>query len=217
MLTALTVDVISDDCHSRHLDMDAMHIDDSVDNSADTILSRYDMKNWKKLEEDHGLVQLHRKFWHQKHQHNQLVNLNPQSHFDEDNDVDSDCFVLDHGIPLIFNAYSKVWVRKEYLRIYKLCNDHLDTVRNKGPLRSLVITGQPELVGASPCDITVIEMSKARVTGCYMLCVDVFSKRSLLCGTTKQTSKQSCICLSVMVSTSPLSQNPPPFHSIPVS
>lgn len=114
-----------------------------VDNSVDTILSRIDKEHWIKLEDDDRYVQLYRKFWCQNHQQEQLSNLHQQGSFDEDNDVDSDCFVLDHGMPFVFGSHSKLWVHKEYLRIYERCNDHLGTALDDGPPRSLVITGQP--------------------------------------------------------------------------
>jgi hypothetical protein len=54
--------------------MNAM--DDSLDNSLDAILSPSDMEHWKKLGDNHRLVQLQRKFWHQNLHHKELLNVN---------------------------------------------------------------------------------------------------------------------------------------------
>ena len=99
---------------------------------------------WKKLTDNSGLTQLHDKFWLQAKYRDKLLNVHEdQGPFNEDDDVNSDCFVLDLGIPLIFNGNTKIWIRKENIRVYKCCIDHLET--NAKVLRSLVITGQPRI------------------------------------------------------------------------
>lgn len=110
----------------------------------DTILSPSTKKDWKKLDDSDEFVQLHCKFWLQGQLRDKLLNINQdQGPFDEESDVDSDCFTLDLGMPMIFNGWTKVWIRKEFIRIYNLCNDYLETVCNGGRLRSMIITGQP--------------------------------------------------------------------------
>lgn len=66
----------------------------------------------------------------------------PAMEDDDDNDIGPGCYVLDLNIEL---KCSKLWVRKDYIRIYDYC-----TMRHEeGPryvkqrARSVVITGQP--------------------------------------------------------------------------
>jgi hypothetical protein len=66
----------------------------------------------------------------------------PAMEDDVDNDIGPGCYVLDLNIEL---KCSKLWVRKDYIRIYDYC-----TMRHEeGPryvkqrARSVVITGQP--------------------------------------------------------------------------
>jgi hypothetical protein len=125
------------------------------DSMIDSILSPRNKARWEKLGDNTELTRLHDKFWRQAKYGDKLLNVDEdQGPFNEDDDVDSDCFVLDLGTPLIFNGNTKVWIRKEYIRVYKRCIDHLET--NARVLRSLVITGQP---GIGKCfylrDITV--------------------------------------------------------------
>ena len=54
------------------------------------------------------------------------------------------CFTLD--LDNNYFAASKLWVRKDYFRIYDRCDSHYEDVRNRLRMRpSAIITGQPGL------------------------------------------------------------------------
>jgi hypothetical protein len=59
---------------------------------------------------------------------------------EDDDDVGPECH-LDVGIS--GPGRWKIWVRKEYIRMYKRCKDHLETNRHKSQSPSLIVTGQP--------------------------------------------------------------------------
>jgi hypothetical protein len=60
-----------------------------------------------------------------------------------DNEIDTDCFLLDFDIGLL--GRSRLWVRKDYIRIYEYCNRYCEDVEDNGQHvpPSVVITGQP--------------------------------------------------------------------------
>jgi hypothetical protein len=58
----------------------------------------------------------------------------------DDGEVGSGCYILDLRIPEI---HSKVWVRKDYIRLYNYCTKYVDDRRENLQSLSVVITGQP--------------------------------------------------------------------------
>ena len=109
----------------------------------DSILHRRQKAKWEKLDDMEELVQLHRKFWIQGESANIL--LNPREPEDSDegdgDDIGPNCHVLDIGIPTL--GLTKLWIRNEYIRMYKHCEDHLETNRNESKSPAVVVTGQP--------------------------------------------------------------------------
>ncbi|KAH9007281.1 hypothetical protein EDB86DRAFT_2870989 [Lactarius hatsudake] len=72
---------------------------------------------------------------------------------DDDDDDETGCFTLDLSTTIIG---LKLWVRKEYIKIYDVCNEYLKSATNEdGPL-SVVITGQPGI--GEHLTLTLIEI-----------------------------------------------------------
>ncbi|KAH9051432.1 hypothetical protein EDB87DRAFT_1687260 [Lactarius vividus] len=94
------------------------------------------------LHDTHALAQLHRKFWRRGMQgrpENKSVNVNEDK--DEGDEIGPGCYILDLGIPDL--RRSKLWIHKEYIRLYEYCNKYLESRRNEQVAPSVVITGQP--------------------------------------------------------------------------
>jgi hypothetical protein len=108
----------------------------------DTILHPEEQAPWRKLPNTYQLAQLHRKFWVQG-EYDKLLNIDEdEGAAEDDDDVSPKCHVLDIGIPGF--EWSKIWIRKEYIRMYKRCKDHFKPgPHNKFQSPSLVVTGQP--------------------------------------------------------------------------
>ncbi len=98
---------------------------------------------WSKLRDTHTLARLHRKFWLQSVQdgpRNELMDVDgDEDEDDEEEEIGPGCYVLDLGTP----GRSKVWIRKEYIRLYNYCNEYLESRLNEQEPPSVVITGQP--------------------------------------------------------------------------
>ena len=108
----------------------------------DSILHRRQKAKWEKLDDMEELVQLHRKFWIQGESANILLNpLEPEDEGDGDDDIGPNCHVLNIGIPTL--GPTKLWIRNEYVRMYKHCENHLETNRNEFKSPAMVVTGQP--------------------------------------------------------------------------
>ena len=58
----------------------------------------------------------------------------------DDGEVGSGCHILNIRIPEI---HTKVWVRKEYIRLYDYCNEYVHSQRENMEPLSVVIFGQP--------------------------------------------------------------------------
>ena len=59
-----------------------------------------------------------------------------------DDDVGPECHVLRIDVPSI--GWSSIWVRKEYLRMYRHCVEHFEPGRHSQFMSpSLIVTGQP--------------------------------------------------------------------------
>ncbi|KAN0127599.1 hypothetical protein V8E53_014577 [Lactarius tabidus] len=107
----------------------------------DTILHPEEQAFWRKLPNTYELAQLHRKFWVQG-EYDKLLNVDEDEGDAEDDEVSPKCHVLDIGIPGL--EWSKIWIRKEYIRMYQRCKDHFKPgLHNKFQSPSLVVTGQP--------------------------------------------------------------------------
>jgi hypothetical protein len=121
-----------------------------MEKSIESIISPQDRFKWMKLDDDHELVKLHRKFWLEGEYWNRLLNLPWHEDADEDDGDESADEGDGHGIrsgyvldlDMDFGR-SSVWVRKEYIRMYKRCTDHLGAAKNTEETPSVVITGQP--------------------------------------------------------------------------
>ena len=89
-----------------------------------------------------GLVHLHRRFWIQGESADILLNpREPEDEGDGDDDIGPNCHVLDIGIPTL--GLTQLWIRNEYIRMYKHCEDHFETNRNESKSPAVVVTGQP--------------------------------------------------------------------------
>lgn len=114
----------------------------------DSILLPREKTKWEKLDDEYEVVHLHRKFWVQG-KYDKLLNVDEDegaTEVDEgaaeDNaDIGPECHVLDFEIPHF--GRSKLWVRKEYIRMYKRCKDHFKPGPYQYQSPSLVVTGQP--------------------------------------------------------------------------
>lgn len=125
-----------------------------------SILHTEEQAFWKKLPDKYELAQLHRKFWVQG-EYDNLLNVEEDAAEDDEgaakvtegaigfvegaaennDDVGPECYVLDLGSPE--PGRSKLWVRKEFIRMYERCKDHFKTHRGAAESPSLVVTGQP--------------------------------------------------------------------------
>ncbi|KAN0127602.1 hypothetical protein V8E53_014580 [Lactarius tabidus] len=139
----------------------------------DSILRPREKAKWEKLDGDEEEVQLHRKFWVQCEYNELFNVEEEAAEDDEraakvidaveiakrvaeaiegiagvvegaaedDDAVGPECHLLDLGIS--DPGRWKIWVRKEFIRMYKRCNDHLETNRHESQSPSLIVTGQP--------------------------------------------------------------------------
>lgn len=122
----------------------------------DSIIFPHYQDGWKKLIEVDPLIQLHHKFW-VKGEYNKLLNVDLDKGAtwvidsatgtteDEDNlNIGPECYVHKTGISGF--QPPNLWVRREYIRMYKCCMDYFkpeNTNKHKSPL--LVVTGQPRI------------------------------------------------------------------------
>jgi hypothetical protein len=119
----------------------------------DSIISPEQKAVWKKVKDTSPLAQLHRRFWLQGEYKDKLLGVHKGVHKDRaeegeddddddgDDDIGPECHILDIGIPDL--EVTKFWVRKEYFRMYKQCDHHLETMRNAMKSPSQIIIGQP--------------------------------------------------------------------------
>ena len=115
---------------------------------------------WTKLT-DHvnPLVELHRRFWTQGE--SRTILLNPRELGDQrggdDTDIGPNCHILNIGILTL--GPTKLWIRNDYIRLYKHCEDHLESRRDRPKSPSVVVTGQPGIgrSSVSYC-ITIIKL-----------------------------------------------------------
>ena len=108
--------------------------------SIGSILYPYEQGLWRKFN-GYELEQLHRKFWIQGESRNILLNPRETEDEGDDDDIGPNCHVLDIGLPTL--GLTKLWIRNEYVRMYKHCEDHLETNRNESKSPAVVVTGQP--------------------------------------------------------------------------
>lgn len=123
----------------------------------DSILYSQEKSRWKKLDDTDELVKLHRKFWIQG-DYDKVLNVEGTTEVDAgaaDGDIGPECHVLDSGIP---DERSKFWVRKEYIRLYKRCEDHFKPDPYMFSTPALIVTGQPGIGKFFTCNIVVTEI-----------------------------------------------------------
>lgn len=97
----------------------------------------------KKDDETH-LSMFHAKYWGVSIDQDEStwVGAHGQLMAIEGSEVVRGCFALD--LDSNYFTTSKLWVRRDYLRIYDRCDSHYEHIRNNGHLSpSVVITGQP--------------------------------------------------------------------------
>ena len=109
--------------------------------------------DWPKLRESSLLSNLHAKFWGVDIYEDELKWLKTQPEgqlMDVDgSEVGPGCFALD--LEISYLQASRLWIRKDYIRIYDECKKNYDRPRSGVPKpRSVVITGQPGIGDASP-------------------------------------------------------------------
>lgn len=120
-----------------------------------------DLDPWRRLRKTELLARLHAKFWHRSMEaearewrETQLedglgpmdVDVDKQPGNNdikvterEDNEIDTDCYILQIDIP----GLEQLWIRKEFIQLYNCCDDYLKSDRQDRKPRSVVITGQP--------------------------------------------------------------------------
>ena len=112
---------------------------DMTDSMIDSILHPDErIAIWRKFPDTYELVCLHRKFWILGESANIL--LNPREPEDQGDDIGPNCHILDIGMPTL--GLTRLWIRNEYIRMYKHCEDHLETNRNESKSPAMVVTGQ---------------------------------------------------------------------------
>jgi hypothetical protein len=112
---------------------------------ASVFIEKNDSSSWDKLKSSHKYSKLRSAFWGKRIEDDaqRWRESHPAVEDDEDDDIGPGCYALDLGICHL--KCSKLWVRKDYIRIY----DHCATRHETGPqeseedARSVVITGQP--------------------------------------------------------------------------
>lgn len=130
------------------------------DSSLSSIVPTYThLPPWHRLCETEPLARLHAKFWQrsmeaearewrktQLEDEPMVVDAEKQTGNDdiedtdgEDNEINTDCYILQIDIP----GREQLWIRKEYIRLYNCCDYYLSSGRPSMKLRSVVITGQP--------------------------------------------------------------------------
>jgi hypothetical protein len=141
---------------------------------------------WNKLDGDNRFSKFHVKFWG-KSMDDEEREWNLVSHStdddvimdygDEDGDDDGDAYVVDEDTDaddeLIPGCYelditpnpvsdlSKIWIRAEYVRIYKYAESRYELCYECGKAQATVVTGQPgngECVWLHPQDILLISI-----------------------------------------------------------
>ena len=109
---------------------------------------------WTAMPSDDPLSQLRDRFWgfsmkdeedkwRRDHPENERFAVDEEDNEDMANEIGQGCYPLDFGIPDL--ARSKLWIRKEYIRIYDGCEVfYNDNERFGGGIApSAIITGQP--------------------------------------------------------------------------
>jgi hypothetical protein len=111
---------------------------------ASVFCNKSDSQSWKKLKRGHEFSNLRLAFWGKKVEDDARQWRESQSAVedDDDNDIGPGCYVLNLDLEL---RCSKMWVRKDYIRIYDYCTRRHEEGPRYGreKARSVVITGQP--------------------------------------------------------------------------
>lgn len=152
-------------------------------------------KPWTKLEEDSRFSRFHAKFWGRGTDDDAALDSKTQSRNhsagdvtmddasgdtdDTDADADSDSDADDeltsgcHELDVSPNPISdepKIWIRADYLRIYKCVESRYDLCYKRCKAQSVVLTGQP---GNGACVVCIfrtplLSLTKAKVCRWYM-------------------------------------------------
>ena len=117
-----------------------------VSSYTDVFLSKDNLPNppFRKMDQGDPLSKFHTNYWNKSIDQDESKWVQAQTKFmdTDESEVARGCFRLD----LEHHFDSKLWIRKDYLRIYDYCVDRYKYVRDnlhKAP--SVVITGQPGL------------------------------------------------------------------------
>jgi hypothetical protein len=152
---------------------------------------------WHKVDDDSRFSEFHAKFWGKSmvDEEQEWLNLKTQSPdrstdddvimddgYDEDPDADEfipGCYELDVS-PNPVSDVSKIWIRAEYVRIYKYAESRYELCYERGKAQAVVYTGQP---GIGECDCpqlhdTLLIVIKARVCLYCIYYVGVAPKRN---------------------------------------
>jgi hypothetical protein len=154
--------------------------------------------SWSKLEDDHELSELQSKFWGKKIEDDakEWRKSHPTVRVDHTNDIDAGCYGLDLGTEDL--RCSKMWVRKDYIRIYDFCSRQVKEASSTPDLApSVVITGQPG-VGVFLSSVAACALSnnplreKVKPIGILTPSVVVSANRCHSCGI-EVASSASCL------------------------
>ena len=157
---------------------------------------------WHKVDDDSRFSEFHAKFWGKSmvDEEQEWLNLKTQSPdrstdddvimddgYDEDPDADEfipGCYELDVS-PNPVSDVSKIWIRAEYVRIYKYAESRYELCYERGKAQATVVTGQPgngECVCLHPQDILLI-FDKVKLCRYCMHYVGAVQKRNQSYGT----------------------------------
>jgi hypothetical protein len=101
---------------------------------------------WTQLPNYHPVKVLYDKFWNQGTQNwpengSMDVDRDKNAEANEEDEIGPGTGILDIGIKDL--EPSKLWIRKEYIRLYEHCHRYFKNCDNMHMVPSVVITGQP--------------------------------------------------------------------------
>ena len=169
---------------------------------------------WPQLEQSGPLSVLHTKFWGIPIQDDEPAPRTPsegqpmsidedekESEDERESEVGPGCFIL--NLDIEDSPIPRLWVRKDYIRLYDFCNGHYEMAREsleKTPTLApaIVITGQPGIgkpfFSSSRPSFQIAFYKKGKATGFIMPSADASVKANHSCG----IFHHSGICLSPM-------------------
>ena len=107
------------------------------------VVGRESTANWSshKVPSFTPLAQFHTKFWGVEEEGGLSDNVDVDDSIDNDHEIDPRCYVLDIGIRGV--EVEKIWVRADYIRIFKYAEKFYSKRLPASKSPCLVITGQP--------------------------------------------------------------------------